>query len=73
MEDAVGKVLGIIPGRIVTFAEQNVGLGSEQVAVVAESTVEDDTARKALRMEVLKAGMAIDVTIMSVYSSPRAG
>ena len=46
------------------------GLGSEQVAVVAESTVEDDTARKALRMEVLKAGMAIDVTIISVYFVP---
>jgi len=67
VEDAVGKVAGIIPGRVVAFAEENVSLGSEQVAVVAESTVEDDTARKALRMEVLKAGMAIDVTIASVY------
>lgn len=70
VEDAVGKVAGIIPGRVVAFAEENASRGSEQVAVVAESTVEDDTARKALRMEVLKAGMAIDVTIASVYFVP---
>ena len=72
VEDAVGKVAGIIPGRVVAFAEENVSLASEQVAVVAETAVEDDTARKALRLEVLKAGMGIDVTISSVYLvSPR--
>jgi fatty-acyl-CoA synthase len=70
VEDAVSKVAGIIPGRVVAFAEDNVSLGTEQVAVVAESTVADDTARKALRMEVIKAGMAIDVTITGVYLVP---
>lgn len=70
VEDAVGKVSGVIPGRVVAFAEENVSLASEQVAVVAESTIEDEAARRALRLEVIKAGMAIDVTITSVYLVP---
>ena len=70
VEDAVSKVAGIIPGRVVAFAEENVSLGSEQVAVIAEGSVGDDTARRTLRMDVIKAGMAIDVTIASVYLVP---
>ena len=70
VEDAVSKVAGVIPGRVVAFAEENVSLGSEQVAVIAEGTVEDDAARKTLRMDVIKAGMAIDVTIANVYLVP---
>jgi fatty-acyl-CoA synthase len=70
VEDAVSKVAGIIPGRVIAFAEENVSLGSEQVAVVAESNVEDESAKKVLRLEVIKAGMAIDVTIASVYLVP---
>jgi fatty-acyl-CoA synthase len=70
VEDAVSKVDGIIPGRVVAFGEENVSLASEQVAVIAESAVEDDTGRKALRLGVIKAGMAIDVTIAHVYLVP---
>lgn len=70
VEDAVSKVADIIPGRVVAFAEENVSLASEQVAVIAESNVEDESARKKLRLEVIKAGMAIDVTIASVYLVP---
>jgi acyl-CoA synthetase (AMP-forming)/AMP-acid ligase II len=70
VEDVVGKVPGVIPGRVVAFAEENAALGSEQVAVVAETTVVEAPSQKNLRIEVLKAGMAIDVTIASVYLVP---
>ena len=70
VEDAVSKVAGIIPGRVVAFAEENVSLGSEQVAVVAETNAQDESSKKALRLEVIKAGMAIDVTIANVYLVP---
>ena len=70
VEDAVSNVAGIIPGRVVAFAEENVSLGSEQVAVVAETNAQDESSKKALRLEVIKAGMAIDVTIASVYLVP---
>jgi acyl-CoA synthetase (AMP-forming)/AMP-acid ligase II len=70
VEDAVSKVPGIIPGRVVAFGEENVSLGSEHVAVVAETTAEGEGAQKALRLEVIKAGMAIDITIAKVYLVP---
>src|SRR5262249_99064 len=35
VEDAVGAVPGVIPGRVVAIAEENPELGSEHVAVIA--------------------------------------
>ncbi len=70
VEDAVGKVEGVIPGRVVAFGEEDAALGSEQVSVIAETSVEDETAKKKLRLEIIKAGMAIDVTISQVYLVP---
>ena len=70
VEDAVSKVAGVIPGRVVAFAEENTALGSEQVAVIAETDVADGPPQKSLRIEIIKAGMAIDVTIASVYLVP---
>ena len=70
VEDAVGKVDGVIPGRVIAFAEDNKDIGSEQVAVAAETNVEDDAGRKALKLAVVRAGMSIDVTIAKVYLVP---
>lgn len=70
VEDAVSKVPGVIPGRVVAFAEENAALGSEQVAVIAETTVTEGPRQKDLRLEIIKAGMAIDITIASVYLVP---
>lgn len=63
VEDAIGDVEGILPGRVVAFAVEDEDAGTESVAVVAETAVEGDDALRALRMEVIKAAMAIDVTI----------
>jgi acyl-CoA synthetase (AMP-forming)/AMP-acid ligase II len=70
IEDAVGKVEGVIPGRVVAFGEENKDLGSEQVSVVAETAIEDEAGQKALRLAVIKAAMSIDVSIANVYLVP---
>ena len=41
IEDIVGRVDGILPGRVVAFGEDDDRLGSEQVAVVAETIVDE--------------------------------
>jgi fatty-acyl-CoA synthase len=70
VEDAVGAVQGVIPGRVVAIGEENPELGSEQVAVIAETSITSEPDRKALRLEIVKAGMASGITIASVYLVP---
>lgn len=70
VEDAVGRVEGILAGRVVAFGEDDPAMGSEQVSVVAETTAEDEAAKRALMMEVRKAAMAINVTLGQVYLVP---
>ena len=70
VEDAVGRVPGVIPGRVVAFGVEDESLGTEVLCVIAETEETADERRKALRVAVLRAGMAIDVTISRVYLVP---
>jgi acyl-CoA synthetase (AMP-forming)/AMP-acid ligase II len=70
IEDAVARVPGVIPGRVVAFGEEDEGAGTERVAIIAETSIEDEGERKRLRLELMKAGMSIDVTIGRVYLAP---
>jgi fatty-acyl-CoA synthase len=70
VEDAVGAVQGVIPGRVVAIGEENPELGSEHVAVIAETSITSDPDRKALRLDIVKAGMASGITIATVYLVP---
>ncbi len=70
VEDAVGAVQGVIPGRVVAIGEENPELGSEHVAVIAETSITSEPDRKALRLEIIKAGMASAITIAKVYLVP---
>jgi fatty-acyl-CoA synthase len=70
VEDAVGAVQGVIPGRVVAIGEENPELGSEHVAVIAETSITCEADRKALRLQIIKAGMASGITIASVYLVP---
>jgi fatty-acyl-CoA synthase len=70
VEDAINQVKGIIPGRVISFGEEDEQMGTEHISVVAETRVEDDKGRNALRMDILTAGMAIDVNISKVYLVP---
>lgn len=70
VEDAVNEVPGVLPGRVVAFDLENEETGTEQVCVVAETEETGEAELKALRREVVKAGMRIDVTISGVYLVP---
>lgn len=70
VEDAVSKVPGIIPGRVVAFGEEVPELGTERIAVIAETAVAEESERKRLRQAVVTAGASADVTISTVHLVP---
>jgi len=70
IEDTMNQVEGIIPGRVVAFGEEDEKMGTEQIAVIAESKTETEKEKNDLRLAILKAGMAIDVNIHKVYLVP---
>lgn len=70
VEDAVGKVPGALAGRVVAFGADDESVGTEVLCVIAETEAESEADKKALRMAILKAGMAMDVTIARVYLVP---
>jgi acyl-CoA synthetase (AMP-forming)/AMP-acid ligase II len=70
VEDAVGMVPGVIPGRVVAFGLDDERSGTEVLCVIAESEASTDERKKALRLAVIQAGMAIDVTISRIHLVP---
>ena len=70
VEDAVGQVPGILPGRVVAFGADDERLGTEVLCVIAETEAAEDAERRRLRIAVQQAGMAIDLTIARVYLVP---
>jgi acyl-CoA synthetase (AMP-forming)/AMP-acid ligase II len=70
VEDAVGQVEGILPGRVVVFGAEDEATGTEEIAVVAETEIDDHAGRKRLKLAIVEAGMASDVTIGRVYLVP---
>lgn len=70
VEDAVGQVPGVLPGRIVAFGTEDERAGTEMLCVVAETPKAEVSEQRDLRRAVLQAGMAIDVTISRVYLAP---
>jgi len=70
VEDAVSKVKGVVPGRVVAFGEEDEEIGSEQISIIAETNVRIEAEQSNLKMEIIKAGMAIDLSIKRVYLVP---
>jgi fatty-acyl-CoA synthase len=70
VEAAVGNVKGVIPGRVIAFGEEDAQFGSERLSVMLETAITDEVGREKLRVEVIKAGMSIDVSITNVYLAP---
>ncbi len=70
IEDTINQVEGVIPGRVIAFGEEDEQMGTEQIAVVAESKTESEKEKNDLRLAILKAGMSIDVNIHKVYLVP---
>jgi acyl-CoA synthetase (AMP-forming)/AMP-acid ligase II len=67
IEEGVSKVPGIIPGRVVAFGVDNQQLGTQDICVVAETVIENETEKEPLKLNVMQAGMSVDVTILRVY------
>lgn len=70
IEDIINQVEGVDPGRIVAFGEEDEKMGTEQIAVIAETKAESEKEKNDLRLAILKAGMSIDVNIHKVYLVP---
>ena len=70
IEHALVGLKGVIPGRVVAFGIENGKSGTEEVAVVAESEVVDQKDRKALERDIVRACMAVDVTLSKVFLVP---
>ncbi len=70
VEDALGRVPGVIPGRVVAFGLDDARNGTEVLGVVAETEAAPGAPQRALRVAILQAGMAMDATIARVYLAP---
>jgi acyl-CoA synthetase (AMP-forming)/AMP-acid ligase II len=70
IEDACAQVPGLIPGRIVAFGLDDEASGTESVCVVAETELRAPAARAALRRSIVRAAMAIDVSVQRVELAP---
>lgn len=69
IEDTVGRVSGVIPGRVVAFGIEDTELGTEKICVAAESAL-PDREHAALIAAIRDAGSAIDLTISDVHVVP---
>lgn len=71
IEDAVGRVAGVRPGRVAAFGSRDPRLGTERFVVVAETHEREEAAREALRAEIgavvstLSAGPPDDIVLAS--------
>lgn len=70
VEDAIGTVKDLIPGRVISFGEENNELGTEEISVVAETTITDDIEKRKLVQRVKEKGNSVDLTISNVYLVP---
>ena len=70
IEDVVNQVKDVDAGRVVAFGEEDPSMGTDQVSVVAETKVTSDKDKQRVRLDILKAGMSIDMNIHKVYLVP---
>jgi len=70
VEDAVSRVAGIMPGRVVAFGVDDEALGTEQIAIVGETERAGEDELSTLRRHVIEAAMQLDITISRVYLVP---
>jgi fatty-acyl-CoA synthase len=67
IEDAVGEVVGVLPGRVVAFGTEDPATGTELVWVVAETDRSTPDEKRQLEVAVKAAGASVDVTIQRVH------
>lgn len=67
IEDAVGGVPDVLAGRVIAFGYDDNELGTERVAVIAETALRDPDQLDKLSWEIVEAVMALDVTVTKVF------
>jgi fatty-acyl-CoA synthase len=70
VEDIVSKVDGIMPGRVVAFGSDDEILGTEVLAVIAETGFESRDDKKHLKVQIQEAGLKNDIAISKIYLVP---
>jgi len=70
VEDIISKVSGVIPGRVVAFGEDDPELGTEQISVIVETNIAEKSEFKKLKLDIIKAGIDVDINIHKVYIVP---
>ncbi len=70
VEDAVGKVPGVIAGRVVAFGMEDDATGTEALCVVAETEAATAAERRSIKVRILKTAMELDLTISRVFFAP---
>jgi fatty-acyl-CoA synthase len=70
VEDVITKVENVLPGRVIAFGEDDLELGTEQVSVIAETNLENEEEFDKLRVDIIRAGMSVNVNIHQVYLAP---
>ena len=70
VEDIVSNVEGVIPGRVVAFGFDDETLGTEVLAVLAETNLETSNDKKHLKVRIQEAGLKNDIAISKVYLVP---
>ena len=70
VEDVIGLIEGVIPGRVVAFGQDDEELGTDVLSVVAETCLDGEKEQQLLKMEIMKAARSIDVTVTNIYLVP---
>lgn len=70
IEDVVNNVIGIIPGRVIAFGEYNEDLGTEEVNIIAETSVTNEEERKRIIKEIKSVNSSLEISVRNVYLVP---
>jgi len=70
IEDAISRVPGVAPGRVVAFGEEDSEMGTERIGVIAEIKPAVQTDKNELKKLIYSAGLAMDLTITKIYLVP---
>ncbi|WP_337866672.1 hypothetical protein [Ignavibacterium sp.] len=70
IEDMVGRIENVLPGRVIAFGEEDNELGTEVISVIAETNLIQENDKKQLIYKIKAEGMAIDLSIKNVYLVP---
>lgn len=70
IEDLVGRVEGVIPGRVIAFGEDDEELGTEVISVIAETNFVIESEQKELEKRIKQEALGMDLTIKNIYLVP---